>query len=159
MAVVKLKWWMLVLGVIGALLYSFVRVGHEHNDASFRAEWEKQGDLDEEPEHLLMAAENGLPSAKLYPPVPLARLARQNDWPRPRCLAIGKVILIKREDDGDYHFVIEDGGVKVVCEIVPELPLDPHPKVGQTVYVWGIPRWDGQHRWGEIHPVIGWKEK
>ena len=129
-----------------------------HTDESFKAEFERIGDLDEDDApHGLMAA-NGLPDPKLYPPVPLAKIAAKDGWARPRCLIEGTVTYIKKEDDGDYHFVVTDGKANVVCEIVPELAVE-HPKAGQHVTVWGIPRWDGEHRWGEVHPVIGWKEK
>ena len=98
------------------------------------------------------------PDPKLYPDAPFAKIAGKNLWARPRACIEGTVTYVKREDDGDWHCTLEDGGRKVVCEIIPELPMDP-PKVGQRIKVWGIPRWDGQHRWGEIHPVIGWSPK
>lgn len=124
-------------------------------DAEFDAEWARAGDTEPGPE---IGAPPGLPNPHLYPPVRLAQVAARDGWVRPRALIEGKVILVKQEDDGDHHFVVTDGTARVVCEIVPELPL-PHPTVGQTVQVWGVARYDGEHRWGELHPVIGWRVK
>lgn len=127
-----------------------------HTSESFNAEWEQAGDLEE---GLQPHAANGLPNPNLYPPVPINKLCVEHGWARPRALIEGKVTMSKSENDGDSHFVVEDSdGNHIVCEVIPELPYV-SPKVGMTVYVWGIPRWDGQHRWQEIHPVIGWKEK
>jgi hypothetical protein len=139
--------------------------GRHHQEPAevdpFLQEWRETGDLEEgeEPERAAnrMGAA-GLPSPRLYPPVPMEKIAEKDGWPRPRCLIEGTVVMRKVEDDGDSHFVVEADGHRVVCEIVPEFKVDA-PKVGQTVQVWGIPRWDGQHKWGEIHPVIGWKAK
>ena len=73
----------------------------------------------------------------------------------------GKVTLVKKEADGDIHIRL-DPPVKpkkrgqnafIVAEIIPRLPVSPIPTVGQTVNVCGIQRWDGKHRWMEIHPV------
>ena len=134
------------------------RAAFTHTDESFQAEFEKIGDLDDDDAPRGLMAANGLPDPKLYPPVPLTKIAVKDGWARPRARIEGTVTYIKKEDDGDYHFVVTDGKVNVVCEIVPENPLE-HPKAGQQVIVWGIPRWDGEHRWGEIHPVMGLRVK
>lgn len=128
----------------------------EHDADSFVQEWNKpDSDLEPDGEHKLSASP-GLPDPKLYPFVPMAKLAVRDGWVRPRALTEGKVILARSEDDGDFHFAIEGDGVRMVHEIIPEIPL-PHPKVGQRVKVWAIIRWDGEHRWVEGHPVIGIK--
>lgn len=104
----------------------------------------------------------GLPDPKLYPPVAVAKLAEKDGWVRPRALIHGKVTMVKKEDDGDEHFRVEgvdaDSGM-VVCEIIPEIPLkEGKPKVGDVIHVWGVARWDGEHKWGELHPVVGWRK-
>lgn len=153
--------------VIGALLLSCPRqptkVEEKEEKADpFLQEWEKAGDLDEEVDgvEIQRIPVDGLPDPKLYPPVPVVKIAVKDKWARPRALIVGKVVYAKKENDGDYHYVVEDDQHnKVVCEIMPELPLNPRPKVGQIIYIWGIVRWDRQHNWGELHPVVGWKLK
>jgi hypothetical protein len=98
---------------------------------------------------------------KLYPEVPLAKIAEKDGWVRPRAEITGKVSYVSHEADGDWHFRVEDpkdSKVFVVCEIIPELPMD-HPKVGQSVTVRGVVRWDGEHKWGELHPVTKWEKR
>lgn len=106
---------------------------------------------------LLPTASHGLPPVTRYPQVPLIKVAR-GSWTRPRANIFGKVTLVAREDDGDWHFrVVDEDDNFVVCEIIPEFQMpNGHPRVGSSVRVWGVVRWDGQHRWGEIHPVVGW---
>jgi hypothetical protein len=69
----------------------------------------------------------------------------------------GKVTLVRHEADGDLHIRIEDGGAFIVAECIPKLPCAA-PKVGDTVTVTGISRFDGEHKWQEIHPVETLKE-
>jgi hypothetical protein len=65
----------------------------------------------------------------------------------------GRVVLVKREADGDVHFRLADAqGRWIVCEIIPLIRL-PAPQRGQQVRVRGIRRWDSVHRWAEVHPV------
>lgn len=85
---------------------------------------------------------------------------------------IGLVAYVKHEADGDLHIKlvshasVTDGATDanpdepfVVCEIIPELPI-PLPrkvKVGDTLKVRGIRRFDDEtapgHQHWEIHPV------
>ena len=79
----------------------------------------------------------------------------------------GKVSLVKKEDDGDWHIRIADArGRFIVAEIIPTLqpfaadtgtilPFGPPPKVGDCVRVRGIRRIDDwpHHGWAEVHPV------
>lgn len=64
----------------------------------------------------------------------------------------GRVQLIRKEADGDTHLKIT--GVKgfIVAECIPALPCS-----GYTLYkvvtVRGISRYDGEHKWWEVHPV------
>ena len=97
-----------------------------------------------------------MPAEQLYPSVPFEKIT-SGQWGRPRAKITGTVTLVKSEEDGDIHFRVENGGEFIICEITPPLPL-PRPKVGQKVTVWGIVRYDGQHKWHEIHPVEGWQE-
>lgn len=64
----------------------------------------------------------------------------------------GRVMISKREGDGDWHIRIVDASGFVTAECIPELPCL-HPKVGQCLRVRGISRFDGEHRWYEVHPV------
>lgn len=140
---------------LALLMISAVLVPAQHTDESFRAEFSKIGDR--EPLKLGAKPANGLPDPSLYPVVDIAKLAVKDGWTRPRACLVGvKVILVKHEDDGDWHFAVEKDGHRVVCEVIPELPMD-HPKVGDVIDVWGIPRWDGEHKWQELHCVIGWR--
>jgi len=89
---------------------------------------------------------------------------------------VGMVAYVAKEADGDLHVKLvarqsrTDGGLDanpedpfVVCEIIPELPvpLARRPKVGDTLKVRGIRRFDdetapGHDHW-EIHPVVSMK--
>ncbi len=73
----------------------------------------------------------------------------------PHAFVEGTVAEVKKEDDGDIHIRLEDRSCFIVCEIIPELSVQP-PKVGSDITVWGIVREDKDHGWWEIHPVIGW---
>jgi len=64
----------------------------------------------------------------------------------------GVVEKVKKEADGDIHIKVG----RIICEIIPELPLKP-PVKGQNATLWGISRYDAEHKWWEIHPVLGWK--
>jgi hypothetical protein len=64
----------------------------------------------------------------------------------------GKVTLVKRESDGDWHVRISDGAAFIVAEAIPAIPLT-IPRVGQFVRVAGISREDKTHHWFEVHPV------
>lgn len=64
----------------------------------------------------------------------------------------GKVVLVRHEQDGDLHIRLTDGSNFVVAECVPELPCKA-PKLGDAVTVQGISRFDGEHKWYEVHPV------
>lgn len=95
-----------------------------------------------------------------YPLVPLSKIAQKDVWVRPRATIIGNVVYVNsKEADGDIHIKVQDGDSFVVCEIIPEMKLpNGYPKVGMKVRISGIVRWDGQHGWGELHPVTSWRE-
>jgi hypothetical protein len=65
----------------------------------------------------------------------------------------GKVTLVRTEDDGDTHIRLTDGKNFVVAECIPVLRCPRVPKVGETITVRGISRFDKEHGWYEIHPV------
>lgn len=90
-----------------------------------------------------------------YPLVSIKKLS-SGFYGGPRATAEGVVTFVQKSQDGDVHINISDGTYVVVCEIVPEFPL-PLPEVGQRIRIWGIPRYDLEHRWGELHPVFGWE--
>ena len=95
-------------------------------------------------------------ATELYPPVEFAKVA-DGKWQRPRASIIGVVKEVRKEADGDIHIQLTDNGKLVVCEIIPELKLEP-PAKGDKVRVWGIVREDLWHGWFELHPVIGWEK-
>jgi len=80
---------------------------------------------------------------------------------------VGRVSLVKREADGDWHIRVTDGKHFIVAEIIPTMtplmdgpdgpvarPLE-LPKYNDCVRVRGIRRLDNEagHGWVEIHPV------
>lgn len=87
--------------------------------------------------------------SRTYHPVPLARLV-DTKWTH--VAVCGKVTLVKHEADGDVHIRMDVGPRFVVAEIVDYKPLPP-PKVGQTIVVKGVSRFDKTHGWAEVHPV------
>ena len=85
----------------------------------------------------------------------------------PRVEIVGYVINHTSESDGDHHFNIADtdhGSIAanaaiedfVVCEIIPQLPV-PDPPLHALIRVRGIWRWDIEHGWPELHPVLSWE--
>jgi hypothetical protein len=71
-----------------------------------------------------------------------------------RAEVTGRVTLVKKEGDRDLHIRVSDGKHFIVAECMPQMPCT-RPKVGDTVTVRGITRFDGEHKWWEIHPVTG----
>ncbi len=71
----------------------------------------------------------------------------------------GAVDSITHEPDGDYHVIVNNAaGLPLVTEFIPEITTLSLPKVGDTIRIWGIVRFDEPHNWWELHPVIGWKK-
>src|SRR5437867_10016198 len=58
---------------------------------------------------------------------------------------------VHNERDGDVHFRVSDGSNSLVCEIIPEIPLQV-PIIGAKVKISGILRFDKEHDWYECHP-------
>ena len=91
-------------------------------------------------------------------PYPLLRIKDINasKYFGPRASVIGVVSDVQKSFDGDWHLNItsRDGSV-LVGEIIPEYPMQ-IPHVGEKVRIWGVVRYDMEHRWWELHPVIGW---
>ncbi|MBU6414698.1 hypothetical protein KGQ34_00430 [Patescibacteria group bacterium] len=76
----------------------------------------------------------------------------------PRAAVQGVVGAVQKANDGDWHVNIADNaGSALITEFVPEYPL-PIPSQGDRITLWGIVRYDLNHRWWEIHPVFGWKK-
>jgi len=104
----------------------------------------------------------------------LALLAQRAYWPVPLdSLAIGHTVhthvavrgvvtLVGHEDDQDLHVrLTAPSGRFIVAECIPELPcklpngLPWIPALGDTVTVYGISRYDPEHKWYEVHIVEG----
>jgi hypothetical protein len=73
----------------------------------------------------------------------------------------GQVTGVIDETDGDIHVWLCDENARgardpqhcINAEIIPEFPLR-RPKVGSMVRLNGISRFDPEHRWFELHPVL-----
>jgi hypothetical protein len=86
-----------------------------------------------------------------YYPVTIAQMAAGKNF-HTHVAVTGKVELVKTEKDGDTHIKLTDGKAFIVAECIPKLPCKP-PTVGSTITVYGISRFDGEHKWWECHPV------
>lgn len=74
--------------------------------------------------------------------------------PYPYACTTGVVTLKKREADGDDHLRISaPNGTFIVAELIPEMRF-PLPALHVRVTVCGVARYDGEHQWWEIHPVL-----
>jgi putative zinc finger protein len=80
---------------------------------------------------------------------------------RPHIVAEGRVAEVRYdEEDGNLTFTLVDdertSSSFVVCEMIQPLQFAP-PPVGSRVRVYGVSRFDNEadHRWYEIHPVLG----
>ena len=81
----------------------------------------------------------------------------------PRVEVTGFIDYKAKQDDGDYHIrLVADPASAgssefVICETIPELPMpNGMPVLHTTVTIRGIARWDTEHGWPEIHPVLSW---
>lgn len=94
----------------------------------------------------------------LYPLVSVGTV-EHNLFFSPRASVEGTVIqTFHNNEDNDWHInVKDDSGHILVAEIIPEL-LKPVPLVGTKIKIWGVTRYDLEHRWWELHPVIGWEK-
>lgn len=101
-----------------------------------------------------------------YHPATVALLQNRDRFVYPHVEVTGYVIDHAGESDGDHHFNLAEtdlGSIAanaaiadfVVCEIIPEVPV-PDPPLHGRVTVRGIWRWDIEHGWPEIHPVLSW---
>lgn len=104
----------------------------------------------------------------------IGHLQNREEFVAPRVELTGKVLYKASESDGDEHVVLVDPSVPntittlaaiaaaelefVVCEIIPELPMpNGLPVLHSTITVRGIARWDIEHGWPEVHPVLSWQ--
>lgn len=79
---------------------------------------------------------------------------------------MGRVEDVRHETDGDWSVRLvvnapkgtKAGDQFVVLEIIPEYPLA-RPTVGMTIRACGIIRYDGKHKWWEIHPLLRWERE
>ncbi len=69
------------------------------------------------------------------------------------------VIRQYREADGDKHSWILDSATRdsMVVECIPKIPC-PTLMTGATGVIYGITRFDAEHKWWEIHPVEDFKQ-
>ncbi len=101
--------------------------------------------------------------ARPYHPETIASLATSRHT---HVELVGRVTLVKREADGDWHLRLSDGVRFIVAEIIPTLqpfdsrsgtilPFGPPPPLGSCVRVRGIRRFDNEtgHGWYEVHPI------
>lgn len=85
---------------------------------------------------------------------------RQLNWglyPKPRAMVAGVVTAVVQVNDGDWHVDVTAPDGTIVTEFIPEYPIS-LPHMGEHIRIWGIPRFDIEHRWSELHPVIGWQK-
>lgn len=99
--------------------------------------------------------------AESFHPASIALLQNRDRFVYPRAEVTGYVVYWASEDDGDTHFRLADVDDPkaedfVVCEITPEMPLA-RPALHAKVTARGIYRWDIEHGWPELHPVISWE--
>ncbi|MBU6430884.1 MAG: hypothetical protein KGJ58_04155 [Patescibacteria group bacterium] len=93
----------------------------------------------------------------LYPVFSMDKINRSLVW-RPRGSVIGKVTEKVKADDGDWHINVRDSsGDVLVVEFTPDYKTA-LPDIGSEIKVWGILRYDMEHRWWEIHPAAGWEK-
>ena len=90
-----------------------------------------------------------------YWPVSVDSLAT-GKVPHTHVQTVGRVRLIRRELDGDWHLKLTGVRGFVILEIIPGLPL-PLPKVGDRIRAFGIEREDHEHQWIELHPLEKWE--
>lgn len=90
---------------------------------------------------------------RTYWPVNLGDYAK-NGTAHTHISVTGRVGLVKRESDGDLHIKLVDPKTLrfIVAECIPIRPCT-KPAVGSTITVQGISRFDGEHKWWEVHPV------
>lgn len=111
--------------------------------------------------------------AEDFQPTTIRTLQYLGRFVAPRAQITGKVIYKASQSDGDMHIILSDPSVPntistlgaltdngfdfVVCEAIPEIPLpNGYPVLHSTVTIQGIARWDFEHGWPEIHPVLDW---
>lgn len=92
-----------------------------------------------------------------YPLISIANLQNNLFW-GPRAAVMGTAVVVVHVSDGDTHINVKDEttGRTLVTEMVSEHPL-PLPDVGSKIKIWGVTRYDLEHRWWELHPVFGWE--
>ena len=76
-------------------------------------------------------------------------------YPGAGASVVAQVTAVTQELDGDIHVQLQAGSSFLIGEIVPELEIPP-PNEGALVTAWGIVRYDAQHGWWELHPLLGW---
>lgn len=111
--------------------------------------------------------------AEDFQPTTIAVLQYLGRFVSPRGSITGKVVYKASQSDGDMHIILADpsvpdtistlGGLTaagypfVVCEIIPEIPMpNGVPVLHSTISAQGIARWDFEHGWPELHPLLSW---
>lgn len=113
--------------------------------------------------------------AEDFQPATIRLLQNRDRFISPRVVVTGKVLYKASQADGDTHCIIVDPSVPntittlaeilandldfVVCEEIPEIPLpNGLPPLHATVTIEGIARWDIEHGWPEVHPILSWTQ-
>lgn len=87
-----------------------------------------------------------------YWPVTVAKMATNKHT---HVAVTDTVKLVRHEMDGDLHIRLGQAPF-ITAECIPEL-MCPEPKLGQIITVYGISRFDGEHKWYEVHPIERWE--
>jgi hypothetical protein len=115
----------------------------------------------------------GVLMAESFTPTTIRLMQYLGRFVGPRAQITGKVVYKASQSDGDMHIILADPSVPdtistlgaltqggydfVVCEAISEIPLaNGFPVLHSTVTVQGLARWDFEHGWPEIHPVLSW---
>lgn len=141
----------ILFGVVGLILFDRMMSWTVYNPAVATSAYRWLTDR-----HLLSLIPDG-EEKNIYPLTTIGALNNNMFW-KPRAAVVGTVIDELRVSDGDWHINVQDEhGDILVVEMIPEYPL-PLPKIGSKIKIWGITRFDLEHRWWELHPVIGWAQ-
>ena len=103
---------------------------------------------------VLVAGAHGQAPHRLYHPVTIEQLAA-GMVPWPYAQLVGRVRMVRTEQDGDLHITLTGRTAVAILECIPELPCR-KPPLGARIRAWGIPREDKEHGWWELHPLLGW---
>jgi hypothetical protein len=71
---------------------------------------------------------------------------------------VGRVLRVRRRAAGGWRVrLVDTGGALAAAEILPATALS-LPRVGVRIILYGSLRYDEQHRWYTVDPVLAWEE-